>query len=94
MLVIGGCAPESANGPSLSRLDLKSLTAELESLQATAPAGLFDGSLGRQGLAPEKSRVKLGFIKLTDCAPLVLAKELGYFRAEGLEVDVEAQPNW
>lgn len=94
MLLVGGCAPESANGPTLSRLDLKSLTAELETLRAAAPEGLFDGDLGRQGLAPEKSRVKLGFIKLTDCAPLVIAKELGYFRAEGLEVDVEAQPNW
>lgn len=42
----------------------------------------------------EKPRLKLGFIKLTDCAPLVLAKELGFFEAEGLEVDLEAQSNW
>jgi nitrate/nitrite transport system substrate-binding protein len=43
---------------------------------------------------PEKSQLKLGFIKLTDCAPLVVAKELGFFEAEELDVSLEAQANW
>lgn len=43
---------------------------------------------------PEKDELKLGFIKLTDCAPLVIAKELGYFEDEGLYVTLEAQANW
>lgn len=42
----------------------------------------------------EKTELKLGFIKLTDCAPLVIAKELGYFEEEGLNVSLEAQANW
>jgi nitrate/nitrite transport system substrate-binding protein len=42
----------------------------------------------------EKTELKLGFIKLTDCAPLVIAKELGYFEDEGLNVTLEAQANW
>lgn len=42
----------------------------------------------------EKDQVTLGFIKLTDCAPLVLAKELGYFEDEGLNVTLQAQANW
>jgi nitrate/nitrite transport system substrate-binding protein len=42
----------------------------------------------------EKDELKLGFIKLTDCAPLVIAKEKGFFEAEGLQVKVIAQPNW
>ncbi|MGL4513166.1 MAG: CmpA/NrtA family ABC transporter substrate-binding protein [Lacipirellulaceae bacterium] len=45
-------------------------------------------------LAVEKDALKLGFIKLTDCAPIVIAKELGYFEDEGLQVEVIAQPNW
>ena len=45
-------------------------------------------------LALEKPELKLGFIKLTDCAPLVIAKEKGYFEAEGLNVELEAQANW
>ena len=42
----------------------------------------------------EKTELKLGFIKLTDCAPLVIAKEQGFFEAEGLNVTLEAQANW
>jgi nitrate/nitrite transport system substrate-binding protein len=45
-------------------------------------------------LAVEKPELKFGFIKLTDCAPLVLAKELGYFDDEFLSVTIEAQANW
>jgi len=47
------------------------------------------------GLLPvEKDELKLGFIKLTDCAPLVIAKELHFFEEEGLFVTLEAQANW
>lgn len=42
----------------------------------------------------EKTELKLGFIKLTDCAPLVIAKEQGFFDDEGLNVTLEAQANW
>jgi nitrate/nitrite transport system substrate-binding protein len=42
----------------------------------------------------EKEDLKLGFIKLTDMAPLAIAKELGFFEDEGLYVTLEAQANW
>jgi nitrate/nitrite transport system substrate-binding protein len=42
----------------------------------------------------EKAAVKIGFIKLTDIAPLVIAKEKGYFEEEGLSVTLEPQANW
>lgn len=42
----------------------------------------------------EKPQLTLGFIKLTDMAPLAIAKELGYFEEEGLYVTLEAQSNW
>ncbi len=42
----------------------------------------------------EKTNLKLGFIKLTDMAPLAIAYEKGYFRDEGLNVQLEAQSNW
>lgn len=41
-----------------------------------------------------KRPLKFGIIKLTDCAPIVVAKELGYFADEGLAVDIVVQPNW
>ena len=42
----------------------------------------------------EKDELTLGFIKLTDMAPLAIAKELGYFEEEGLYVNLQAQANW
>jgi nitrate/nitrite transport system substrate-binding protein len=42
----------------------------------------------------EKPNLKLGFIKLTDIAPLVVAKEKGFFAEEGLNVTLEPQANW
>lgn len=42
----------------------------------------------------EKSDLTFGFIKLTDCAPLVIALEKFYFEEEGLSVKLEAQANW
>ncbi|MEL6373625.1 MAG: CmpA/NrtA family ABC transporter substrate-binding protein [Pseudomonadota bacterium] len=45
-------------------------------------------------VVPEKDELKFGFIKLTDMAPLAVAKELGYFEEEGLYVTLEAQANW
>lgn len=51
-------------------------------------------TLPAEQLDLEKDELKFGFIKLTDCAPIVIAKELGYFRDEGLQVEVKSQPNW
>ena len=49
---------------------------------------------GAELLLVEKPDLKFGFIKLTDCAPLVIAKEKGFFEEEGLIVELEAQANW
>lgn len=48
---------------------------------------------GAEG-AIEKPNLKLGFIKLTDMAPLAIAKEKGFFADEGLNVTLEPQANW
>tara|TARA_R110002049_G_scaffold309212_1_gene518715 strand:- start:41601 stop:42974 length:1374 start_codon:yes stop_codon:yes gene_type:complete len=45
-------------------------------------------------LGIEKPQLTFGFIKLTDMAPLAIAKEKGFFEDEGLFVSVEAQSNW
>src|SRR5690606_7171715 len=47
-----------------------------------------------QTLDLEKDELKLGFIKLTDMAPLAVAYDLGYFEDEGLFVTLEPQANW
>ncbi|MEP3561795.1 MAG: CmpA/NrtA family ABC transporter substrate-binding protein [Marinobacter sp.] len=53
-------------------------------------ASLAHGDIG----PAEKPDLKLGFIKLTDMAPLAIAWEQGYFLDEGLFVELEAQANW
>lgn len=64
----------------------------------TAFAALFAIHSGSPVLAEmldvEKDELTLGFIKLTDMAPLAVAKELGYFEDEGLYVTLEPQANW
>ena len=69
-------------------------TGNLLMLVLLATATLTGPVLRAQTLTPEKTELKFGFIKLTDCAPIVIAKEKGFFRDEGLAVEVIAQPNW
>ena len=53
------------------------------------------GSAAQAEMLPlEKDELKLGFIKLTDMAPLAIAKEKGFFEDEGLYVTLEPQANW
>jgi len=45
-------------------------------------------------MPPPAKKVKLGFIALTDCAPLVVAKELGLFTKYGVDVELEKEASW
>ena len=38
--------------------------------------------------------LRLGFVPLTDCAPLVLAQELGLFKKYGLRVALSRELGW
>lgn len=40
------------------------------------------------------SDLRLGFIPLTDCAPLAVAKVMGFFAEEGLEVELSREASW
>jgi len=96
-VLLVGCAESKSSGPSLDELDLSALaaTVDAEAGETTdAPKTTTGTEMVATVGAPEKNSLKLGFIKLTDCAPLVIAKEKGFFADEGLQVDVEAQPNW
>lgn len=42
----------------------------------------------------EQPEIRLGFIALTDCAPLAVAKARGLFAAEGLTVELSREPSW
>lgn len=36
----------------------------------------------------------VGFVPMTDCAPLIVAKELGYFERAGLDVNLSREAGW
>jgi nitrate/nitrite transport system substrate-binding protein len=55
---------------------------------------LTAGVLRAEMLDVEKPNLKLGFIKLTDMAPLAIAYEKGFFQDEGLFVKLEPQTDW
>ena len=63
-------------------------------LAATA-AALLPRVTRAQAVGPEVKGVKLGYIALTDAAPLIVAQERGYFAKHGMpEVDVAKQASW
>src|SRR6476659_9001824 len=59
-------------------------------VKASFPSGAF-----AQGAGPETKAAKLGFIALTDAAPLFVAKEKGLFAKHGMpDVEVQKQASW
>jgi ABC-type nitrate/sulfonate/bicarbonate transport system substrate-binding protein len=42
----------------------------------------------------QNADLRLGFVPLTDCAPLVMAQELGLFRKYGLRVSLQRELGW
>ncbi|TAJ21286.1 MAG: nitrate ABC transporter substrate-binding protein [Dehalococcoidia bacterium] len=63
---------------------------------ATGVASAAAGDVTAAANLPQGSgeKIKIGFIALTDCASVVMAKELGYFKKYGLDVDVVKQASW
>jgi nitrate/nitrite transport system substrate-binding protein len=70
-------------------------------------AGLGGATLGGLGLAgmsssvhaagsdkPEKTTVKIGFIPLTDCAPIVMASKLGFDKKYGITIEPSKEASW
>ncbi|SDZ99008.1 CmpA/NrtA family ABC transporter substrate-binding protein [Microbulbifer marinus] len=45
-------------------------------------------------LRPEKNRIKLLYLRLTDSAPLIVAQELGFFTRFGLNVKLQRETSW
>ncbi len=56
------------------------------------PSGWVGGAYAADG--PEVSTVRFGIIALTDCAPIVMAHELGLFKKFGIESIVSKEASW
>jgi len=69
---------------------LKGAAATLAAAKSVFPGGAFAQSAG-----PETTKAILGYIALVDAAPLVIAKEKGFFTKHGMpDVEVSKQASW
>jgi len=67
-------------------------TSAAGALLAGVPDGWVGGAYAADG--PETSTVRFGIIALTDCAPIVMAHELGYFKKFGIQSVVSKEASW
>lgn len=73
-----------------SLLKTTATAAMFTAIRTAFPSGAFAATAG-----PEVTGVKLGFIALTDAAPLIIAKEKGLFEKYGMpDVEVAKQASW
>ena len=63
---------------------------------ATLMSGLPAGWVGSVYAddSPEVKAMRFGMIALTDCAPIVMAHELGYFKKFGIESTISKEASW
>src|SRR5688572_30309349 len=61
-------------------------------LMSGLPSGWVGGAYADDG--PETKTVRFGIIALTDCAPIVMAHELGYFKKFGINSVVSKEASW
>ena len=79
---------------ALDRRTLLRGAAGTAALLAAAKAALPRGAFA-QGSGPETKKAVLGYIALTDAAPLIVAKERGLFAKYGVaDADVQKQASW
>jgi len=72
----------------------KHISTLFTSLAIVMCAVLFSSFTTNPKPTPASEPVKLGFIPLTDCSPIVMAKELGLFKKYGVEVVVTKETSW
>jgi two-component system, oxyanion-binding sensor len=63
-------------------------------LMGLVPPALRSAAWAAGGEGIEKRKLTLGFIPLTDCAPLVVAAEKGHFEKYGLDVQLSKEASW
>ncbi len=77
--------------PATRRQAIVATAALLAAARAAAPRGAF----AQGSTTPETRKATLGYIALTDAAPLIIAKEKGFYAKHGMpDVEVTKQASW
>src|SRR6476659_7614103 len=81
------------NPPSRSR---RQFLATAATTAGALMAGLPEGWVGSVYAddSPETKTIRFGIIALTDCAPIVMAHELGYSKKFGIESVISKEASW
>jgi len=58
------------------------------------PAGVRSMAYAAGSDAPEITEVKIGFIPLTDCAPIIVAAEMGFDKKYGIKIVPSKEASW
>jgi nitrate/nitrite transport system substrate-binding protein len=58
------------------------------------PAGMGNAAYAAGSDAPEITEVKIGFIPLTDCAPIIVAAEMGFDKKYGIKIIPSKEASW
>jgi nitrate/nitrite transport system substrate-binding protein len=85
-------SPISKGHASSRRQFLATTATAASALLAGLPSG-WVGSVYADD-SPETKTIRFGIIALTDCAPIVMAHELGYFKKFGIESVVSKEASW
>ena len=81
----------TTRGPAANGHALADRAAGLE-LATPLPRGWASGVTA--GGAPEVAQLTFGILPLVDCAPIVVARELGYFARHGIEAEIGKSGSW
>ncbi|MFM9912449.1 MAG: CmpA/NrtA family ABC transporter substrate-binding protein [Methylophilaceae bacterium] len=58
------------------------------------PSGIQSSAWAAGSDAPEKTEVKIGFIPLTDCAPIIVASQMGFDKKYGIKITPSKEASW
>jgi ABC-type nitrate/sulfonate/bicarbonate transport system substrate-binding protein len=60
----------------------------------SAKGFIFENTLRHSRPLREAKKLRVGFVPLTDCAPLVMAQELGLYKKFGVNVELSRELGW
>jgi nitrate/nitrite transport system substrate-binding protein len=63
-------------------------------MMSILPTGTSSSAYAAGSDAPEITEVKIGFIPLTDCAPIIVAAEMGFDKKYGIKIIPSKEASW
>jgi nitrate/nitrite transport system substrate-binding protein len=63
-------------------------------MMGMVPSGIRSNAWAAGSDAPEITEVKIGFIPLTDCAPIIVAAEMGFDKKYGIKITPSKEASW